>query len=869
MNSNINFHNSNDLNTSNSSEKILDEILAEDLLTYSVDKNQSLTNTEQFTDSHNIIIDNHNQSLKNIIPNNDNYDIYDNSLIKQNNRNEYKIKNNNLPEKYIEKGNIDINKENNNDLSSLQISINLSDIDSKDIIYQNIKNKKIFNNNKKCNKIRNNDYLENNNILINISDENVISNISNNNNVTNNYSSVNSNLQNINNQNNQNDEKSSVSSICNYLQSLNSNINNNIINCNKYNIGTNYLISNNISKKNKQQNLLKYNKEQNINIFINPKEKQNKKNKKINIKSNILSEYKINNNENNPQIKHNYQFEKSENIQLSIISNFNNYKGSIIDNYNNQISINKGQYFTIHNSTLNNNFNPIENNEIIKKIDASSLKMIKEQINFNKKKGKLKLINNKNINIQKNESKNFFYNPKLDNIINQFDNIGKEQNNILNNKKNDYIFNLNNKTELSERYVDTFPNYTDKKRMHHNFNKSDKNNHYHNKNINKISNNNISYNNNNSKISKSFNKKNNKKVDNKQCKIHNHNSRCNTYNKKNNQIMKIKNIEYIDVNSNNYFNDIYNGGKNKEVKSSFKSKYKNKIRKNEYITDLSKQKNNYHFREYSHNFMNQIKSSQKETTNKLLNKLNNLNNMNINIINKGAILPIISKAFEKKLDSRSKTKKAKNKQKLCSIKIYKSKREIKEKINCFIENSNKRQKTNKKIDKSNKKINTQINIASLLNNFNKKEKKRENNKSLFNFGNIFFINQNQLFKKDFDILSNKMHENNDINKEKIIILNDDYNNSKLNTLNYSIIRKRPKVINDFSNYKKKNSNKGKKEKEMSIFRNNDEIINPKRMNTDINFTVNNFNMKYKIKDSFKLKKVEGDNCNDITNDIYK
>ena len=145
MNSNINFHNSNDLNTSNSSEKILDEILAEDLLTYSVDKNQSLTNTEQFTDSHNIIIDNHNQSLKNIITNNDNYDIYDNydsSLIKQNNRNEYKIKNNNLPEKYIEKGNIGINKENNNDLSSLKISINLSDIDSKDIIYHNNKSKK-------------------------------------------------------------------------------------------------------------------------------------------------------------------------------------------------------------------------------------------------------------------------------------------------------------------------------------------------------------------------------------------------------------------------------------------------------------------------------------------------------------------------------------------------------------------------------------------------------------------------------------------------------------------------------------------------------------------------------------------------------
>ena len=108
-----------------------------------------------------------------------------------------------------------------------------------------------------------------------------------------------------------------------------------------------------------------------------------------------------------------------------------------------------------------------------------------------------------------------------------------------------------------------------------------------------------------------------------------------------------------------------------------------------------------------------------------------------------------------------------------------------------------------------------------------------------------------------------MHENNDINKEKIIILNDDYNNSKLNTLNYSIIRKRPKVINDFSNYKKKNSNKGEIETEINKFKNNDEIIKPKRMNTDIFFNKNNFNMKNKIKDSLKLKKVEGDNGSGI------
>ena len=141
-------------------------------------------------------------------------------------------------------------------------------------------------------------------------------------------------------------------------------------------------------------------------------------------------------------------------------------------------------------------------------------------------------------------------------------------------------------------------------------------------------------------------------------------------------------------------------------------------------------------------------------------------------------------------------------------------------------------------------------------------------------------------KGDTEYLSNNMHDKSGINKDKIIILNNDnLDNSKLNFLNHSIIKQKPKIISDFSNYKKKgyssnhnqnntnrnthnnnnNSGNGKKnEGEQNIIKNNDTLFKPKRMNTDINFNIkNSFNLKNKIKDSFKLKKLDGDNGNDI------
>ena len=911
MNQNINFHNSNDLNISNSSEKELNDILTEDLLTYSEDKSQSIINMQQMINNNNRIIDNHNQSLKNLIPKNgvNQSNNNDSSFLKKNNyKNEYKYKNYDLKEKDNNKRNSDINNGNNKDLSSLQISLSnlLSDIDSKDNINQNNKAKDSFNNNTNQIGKNNDNNYEKHNFLIDISNENG-SSISNNN-TNNNNNNNNITLK------NKNEEQSSAYSVCNYSQSLhisnnNTNINNNT-NKNKYEIENNFINTNNYIKNKPKSNSLKFNKEQNINIFINPKEKHNKKIRKKIMNNNILNECKKNNNDKkniNSSFKHKYQIEKGENIQLSIISNLNSInKDSILDNYGNNLSINKGQYFTINNTTINSNYNLIENSDLTKKNYTTSLEIIKEQIKFNKKNGKMKLISNKNIDIQKDESKNFFYNPKINNITNQL-NYNKD-NIILKNKKTDFNLNFNNnKTESSDLRFDTYPNNNkDKKLIITNFNRSDKKNNNCYKNINKNANiSNNAYTHNNSKKCKSLNKKNNKKEDIKQYikklyyinkkrkTISTYNSHNNSCSKKNNQIMKIsntRNLELNDMNTKHNFSVTFNNKKNNDIKSLSKSKHKNKIKNNECIAEPSKNTNKSKYFNDSHkktnlitnDFMNQIKSAQKETTNKLINKLNFINNMNINTINKKSLFPLFSKVFEKKFDNSSDKKKIKNQKesytkktsnskskKACS-KNNKPEQKI-NKINCFTDdiNNTKQKCSKKKNDKVHKKINTQINLVSLLNNFNKKEKNRKNNKSLFNFGNIFFINQSQMVKKDSDIISNNIHEKNEINKEKIIIINDNYDNSKLNTLNYSNIKQRPQIINDFSNYKKKNNNKGKNiDNEINIIKNNDEIIKPKRFNTDILLNKNHFNIKNKIKDSFKIKKVEGDNGNGIIREIF-
>jgi len=976
MNGKINFHNSNDLNISNSSEKELNEILTDDLLTYSEDKSQSIINMHQAMENNNLI----GISNSILFTKNGNEVKKENNFILNNNLNKPNLQNNNnIKEEYDSKNDMkekerkkelnENNNGNNKDLSALQISLSnlLSDIDSKDLF---------FNQNKNKNSLRQNN-------IIDISNENINSSISYNNNTNGGV--------NLKNKNQPNDEQSSVLSICNYSQSLytstNNPINNNanskiaknniIINANTsinnnnmiFTIGNNYINNSNTCKK---DSCFKYNKEQNINLYI-----KNSKNISENSENNLI----IRNNPINEDIKiispykHEYQIEKGENIELSISDNFNQnklYKESFIYNYDkkNNLSINKEQNFTINNIDSRHHHhehNITEYYDYLKKNNTTSLEIIKEQpkkvvINnyyHHGIKNKLKLINNKNIDIQKEDSKKFFYNPKLNNNSNRILYMNKVNNNNNNNyvkyNKTDYNLNFNNKTEISDLRMETFPNNNNNNRDNRDnrvqkliISKKSQNdkklgnfmNNRNKTNIYNLSyNNNYNYNNYNiAKNNKSYTKKNtnsnininantNKIINfngnsinnnanlkkeepknyskklfyiNKNRKIiSSYNSHNNSGNKKT-PIMKIKkntrNIELSDIDRKNNYSITYNK-RNFESKSKSKSKLNDKNAKNECITEPSKEKNKKKYFYDTHksttsnnmtnnmtnDLINQIKNSQKKATNKLINKLNNLNsnnNININLFSQAALFPILSKVFDKNVENSTEKRKINkngtnpNKNSHSKNKNNKSKGGKTNKQNYNSENINIRKEKKKEKNLENnphKKINTQINILSLLNNFNSKEKNRKNNKSLYNFGNIFFINQSQTIKNGDSYLmsTNNLNEKSiGLNKEKIIIINDNYD-SNLNTLNYSNIKQKPQIINDFSNYKKKgNNNKNINSDNGSIVKNSDTLFKQKRFDTDINFRIkNNLNVKNKIKDSFKLKKIEGDNGNDIIKEI--
>ena len=159
-------------------------------------------------------------------------------------------------------------------------------------------------------------------------------------------------------------------------------------------------------------------------------------------------------------------------------------------------------------------------------------------------------------------------------------------------------------------------------------------------------------------------------------------------------------------------------------------------------------------------------------------------------------------------------------------KIKKNDNKKKEKIkNNILLNDNKKKDTHKK-------VNSQINLNALTSNFNFiNEERRKNNKSLYNFGNIYFINQNQIIKNDFEGVYSYNNENNNgnyihfQNKNKDLKLKaNNYNqknknlyqskkngevneninlNNKINSLNVSNAKQSPKVIMNFSKYKKK------------------------------------------------------------------
>ena len=183
-------------------------------------------------------------------------------------------------------------------------------------------------------------------------------------------------------------------------------------------------------------------------------------------------------------------------------------------------------------------------------------------------------------------------------------------------------------------------------------------------------------------------------------------------------------------------------------------------------------------------------------------------------------------------DSKNRNRYIKTNDILNKIKKNDSKKKDKDKIK--INNIISKEKIKK--DKH-KKVNTQINLNALTSNFNFiNEERRKNNKSLYNFGNIYFINQNQIVKNDIEefksynneninsnYISNtnnnnksnkdiKLKEINEINKKRNSNQIKENNNKikennninyKLNSLNISTAKQSPKIIMDFSKYRKK------------------------------------------------------------------
>ena len=880
MNQNLNFISSNDLNISNSSEKDLNDVLSDDLLSYSEDKSQTLIQINQNNENNEKININSKFENNQNIYKNENLVCSNNSEITLSflsNKNKSGNQRQNLKRNESKKSRKIINelKEgnyngSNKDLSSLQISLSnlLSDIDSKDICFtQNIKLN--GNSNNDSNKIKNN--FENE--LIDISDN---SNLKNNN---------------INLKDKTNTIEEYSSSLCNYSQSLH--MNNNSLNNNSKNKENNYMktIGTNYNKSKISKNVLRYikPKKNNNNDKKTIKEKINNK-LPFNLNKKKKNNFRINNNViNNP--KFNYQIEKGENIQLSINKVDNSlqkvtYPGNYIyNNYNNNsqiksfFSINKTQNFTINSSTFDYNYSTSEYYDKLKKENITSLEIIKEILKNNKiiekidnqnyYKNKIKLINNKNIEIMKEDSKKFFYNPKKKTNLNH--NFYINANNyLINNKTENYIDNKSNSINTKRTIFITERNIKKEKNLILNNYINRKNtkkleintNYFTNENLNK-----------NSKKIKSFNKnifgKNSKILQ----KIYNKKKRktisdLDNFNNSNN-----KNSLKIKFKTRNISIDGIYSKKNNTLNHYNKQNAIN--RNNGSITDkaLKTKKNDIIKKSNYFNFLNKIKTEQKKTKKKLLNQFSKLNNININIINKGILFPSFPKAFPdstkyKTLSENNSKKIKEHKEKLDSkskiTKKIKINKIIKVNKNNYLSDNIKKKKENKNNIKNNqhKKINTQINLTSLLNNFNKNA--RTNNKSLFNFGNIYFINQNHsLKKKESNLISSNNYEN------EFNIQNDNYDNSKLNTINYSIIKQKPQIINDFSNYKKKPSYSNNIINELNEKNTIRNIGNEfKKNKSDIydNFK-NNFNIRIKIRDSFKIKKVEGDSGNDIIKGI--
>ena len=557
-----------------------------------------------------------------------------------------------------------------------------------------------------------------------------------------------------------------------------------------------------------------------------------------------------------------FEIQKNDCIQIS----YNKNKSTINNDLNENISyINNTSDLSVSkieemNTEKNNNSN-FYNNECLKQKSTTSFmissnvnsiqKFIHRKISYQKNNKKM-IINNRNINIQKEDPNNFFYNPNhplaSGPVISNMSNNKKISNelqtpdlnknkmtpmtcvhkgsliycNESNGNNNTIKYNYSNDvSHLAKGNKSGIINYSNDKKPKLN---NQKKLVYLKNNINKSKNNRINKNVNdvNSKIKQAtiINNKNNSftKINN------NENASFNQINKniikkknnKKNSMQLIKKKKIFENNNNN----------NSKINNSFK---KNSSIKNNTINNNSINSNN---KRRIIRGINKIKLKSK--SNSIINKINNeiikesslfhilYNNMSQRNANTTKNNSGMSSKDEKestiiqKNSSKEKEKEIKKKpiqKKLVkhntnnSFSLYNSNFD-----KIFDDNKKnvaKEKKTNKNIlkkfntnlngNKLHKKMNSQINLDSLTSNFNFNNinnimKRRKNNKSLYNFGNIFFINQNHIVK------NNELEPSN----SNVIRYINKNQKTKLNNKNMLIVStKQPEIINDFSKYRKK------------------------------------------------------------------
>ena len=589
-----------------------------------------------------------------------------------------------------------------------------------------------------------------------------------------------------------------------------------------------------------------------------------------------------------------FEIQKNDCIQISYnknkystINNDLNENISYINN-NSELSISKVEDMNLENNNNNNYYT----NECLKQNNTTSFmissnvnsiqKFIHRKISYQKNNKKI-FINNRNINIQKEDSNNFFYNPNhplasgplISNNSNnkkfsddlQTPDLNKnkmtpmtcvhkgslvycnESNGNNNTIKYNYSNNASNFVKGNKSMIN---NYSNDKRpkinyqkklvyLKNNINKG-KNNRTNNKNIRDINskikqatiinNKNNSFtktnkNNNNiiNQINKNINKKKNFKINTNQLikkknileNNNTNNSKINNSFKKNSTI-KNNTINNNSLNSNNKrriirginkiklktkSNSILNKINNEIIKESslFHILYNNMSQRNANTTKNNSGMTSKDEKESTIIQKNSSREKEKEKPKKITQKKLVKHNTNNSF-------SLYNSFLEKILDDNK--KKAENKN------ISKDKKNNK--------SATKKTMVGSNINKIHKKINSQINLDSLTSNFNFNNinnimKRRKNNKSLYNFGNIFFINQNHIVKNN-ELESNNQNVIKYINNNAKEKSKNKVNNNKLryNNINENenidknnfkdnnrliVSTKPPTIINDFSKYKKK------------------------------------------------------------------